>query len=104
MQPSSKVRENPACAIISKRHEVTRSELENAIDEAYEDLPIGDGQITLEDNAIKTREHDDQAGKLDDEARKRLHGVLLQGGCLDNTILRQNAVLAHPFWLRAPPR
>jgi hypothetical protein len=35
----------------------------------------------LEDDAVKTGENgDDQAGKLGDEARQRLHGVLLPKG------------------------
>ena len=74
---------------LGEGHEVTPPDLEDAIDEAFESRPVGDGQVALEDDAVKTREHsDDQAGKLDDETRKRLHGVLLQGGCLDNTILK----------------
>jgi hypothetical protein len=44
---------------------------------------VGFGAI----NAIKTRKHsDDQTGKLHHVARNRLHGVLFQGACLDNTI------------------
>src|SRR5580693_6657427 len=73
---------------LGESHEVTPSDLKDAIDEAFEGLPVGEGQIALEDDSVKTREHsDDQAGKLDDEVRKRLHGVLPQVGCLDNTIL-----------------
>jgi hypothetical protein len=71
-------------------HEVTPPHLEDAIDKAFEGLTVGEGQIALENDAVKTREHsDDQAGKLDDEERKRLHGVLLQRRCPDNTILEE---------------
>ena len=68
-------------------------------------LPVGVGQIALEDDTVKTREHsDDQAGKLHDEARKRLHGVLLQDGCLDNTILAAERRFCLFFLVAAPPR
>ena len=73
---------------LGKGYEVTSPGLEDVIDEAFEGRPIGKRQVALEDYAVKTREHsDDQADKLDDEARQRLHGVLLQGGCLDNIII-----------------
>ena len=38
-------------------------------------------QVSLEEDTVEAGEHgDDQAGKLDDEARQRLHGVLLRKG------------------------
>ena len=38
-------------------------------------------QVPLEAHAVEAEEHsDDEAGKLDDEARQRLHGVLLREG------------------------
>jgi hypothetical protein len=37
--------------------------------------------MALEDDAVKAGENgEDQAGKLGDETRQRLHGVLLQKG------------------------
>jgi len=47
-------------------HEVAPSDLGDAIDKAFESRPVGDGQVTLEDDAVKTREHgDDQLVKLE---------------------------------------
>ena len=64
---------------LSESHEVLASDPEDMIDEPFEGRPVGDGQIALEDDAVKARQHgDDQAGKLGDEARQRLHGVLLR--------------------------
>jgi len=75
------------------------------IDEDFEGRPIGKGQVALEDDAVKTREHsDDQAGKLDDEARQRFHGVLLQVGCLDNTILETERRFCSSFLVAVPLR
>ena len=49
-------------------------------------------QMSLEDDAVETGEHgDDQAGKLGDEARQRLHGVLLRKGLVQTL-----------FWRRTP--
>ena len=83
-------------------HEVAAADLEDVVDEAFEGRPIGDGQVALEDDAVKAGEHgDDQAGKLGDEARQRLHGVLRWVGGLKQTpFCREDAVFAHPFWLR----
>jgi hypothetical protein len=91
--------------VLGKGHEVAPPDLQDVIDEALEGRPIGDGQVALEDHAVKTREHsDDQTGKLDDEARKRFHGVLLQVGCLDNTILKAERRFCSSFLVAAPPR
>ena len=66
---------------LSEIHEVAASNLEDMVDEPFESRSVGDGQIALEDHAVKAREHgDDQVGKLGDEARQRLHGVLLRVG------------------------
>lgn len=90
---------------LGEGHEVTPPDLKDVIDEAFEGRPVGDGQVALEDNAVKTREHcEDQPGKLDDETRKRLHGVLLQGGYLDNTILKAERRFCLSFLVAAPPR
>ena len=70
-------------------HEVGAANFQNAIDEVFEFAGSRQGQMALEDDAVKTGEHgDDQAGKLGDEARQRLHGVLLQKGSSTNPILR----------------
>ena len=58
----------------------------------------------LEDDPVEARElGDDQAGKFGDKARQRLDGVLLRDGPIPTPFWRENAVLAHPFWLRATP-
>ena len=62
-------------------HEVGPADLQNAIDEVLEFAGSRQGEMALEDDSVKTGEHsDDQAGKLGDEARQRLHGVLLRKG------------------------
>ena len=62
-------------------HEVGAANFQNAIDEVFEFAGSRQGEMALEDDAVKTGEHgDDQAGKLGDEARQRLHGVLLRKG------------------------
>ena len=77
------------------------ADLQNAIDEVLEFAGSRQGQMALEDDAVKTGEHgDDQAGKLGDEARQRLHGVLLWKGLVQTPFWRENAVFAHPLWLR----
>ena len=73
---------------LGEGHEVASSDLEDVVDEALEGRPIGDGQVALEEDAIEAGEHgDDQAGKLGDEARQRLHGVLRRVGASANPIL-----------------
>src|SRR6516165_1371779 len=72
----------------SEGHEILSSNPQDMIDKPFEGRPVGDGQIALENDAVKAREHgDDQTGKLGDEARKRLHGVLLRHGAHSNPIL-----------------
>ena len=73
---------------LSEIHEVAASNLEDMVDKPFESRSVGDGQIALEDHAVKAREHgDDQVGKLGDEARHRPHGVLLRVGATSNPIL-----------------
>jgi hypothetical protein len=73
---------------LSKGHEITATDLQDVVDEAFERLRVGDVQIALEDHPIEAREHcDDQLGKLGDEARQRVHGVLLQYGMVGKPIL-----------------
>ena len=62
-------------------HEVATADLQDAVDEVLEFAGGGQGQMALEDDAVEAGEHgDDEAGKLGDEARQRLHGVLLREG------------------------
>src|SRR5262249_26197966 len=62
-------------------HEVGTANFQDVIDEAFKFVGSCQGQMALEDDAVKTGEHsNDQAGKLGDEARQRLHGVLLWKG------------------------
>jgi hypothetical protein len=91
--------------LLSEGHEVAPSDLEDVVDEAFQGRPIGEGQIALEDDAVKAGEHgDDQAGKLGDEARQRLHGVLLWVGAYSNPILAGERRFGSSFLVAALPR
>ncbi len=58
-----------------------------------------------QDDPIEAGEHtDDQAGKLDDEARQRLHGVLLRSGARTNPILAGGRRSCSSFLVAALPR
>ena len=59
-------------------------DLEDAIDEAFESWPVADGQVALRRRTRSKQESTATISlvNLDDETRKRLHGVLLPGGCL----------------------
>src|SRR5262249_38801640 len=82
-------------------HEVGSAYVQDAVDEMLEFTGGGQRQMTLEDDTVETGEHgDNQAGKLGDEARQRLHGVLLREGPEQPLFWRQNAVFTHPLWLR----
>ena len=87
--------------LLGERHEVAPPDSEDMIDEPLERRPLGDGQLALEDDAVEAGEHgDDQLGKLGDEARQRLHGVVLRIGPRSTRFWQEDAVLADPFWLR----
>src|SRR5262245_45825866 len=61
--------------------------------------------MALEDDAVETGEHrDDQAGKLGDEARQRLHGVLLRKGGSANPILKVERRFCSSYLVAALPR
>src|SRR3954454_22217034 len=61
--------------------------------------------MALEDDAVKTGEDgDDQAGKLGDEARQRLHGVLLRTGAGANPILAGERLSCSAYLVAAMPR
>src|SRR5262249_23769857 len=65
----------------------------------------GQGQVPLEDDTVETGEHgDDQAGKLGDEARQRLHGVLLRTGAGANPILAGGRRPCSTYFVAAMPR
>ena len=86
-------------------HEVAASDLEDMVDEPFEGRSVGDGQIALEDDAVEAGEHgDDQVGKLGDEARQRLHGVLLRVGASSNPILAGERRFCSSFLVAASPR
>ena len=71
---------DPDCSS-SEGHEVGAADLKDVVDELLKSRTVVEGEVALEDDAVEAREHgDDQAGKLGDEARQRLHGVLLQVG------------------------
>jgi hypothetical protein len=62
-------------------HEVGAAHFQDAIDEVLEFATSRQGEMALEDDAVEAGERsDDQVGKLGDEARQRLHGVLLRKG------------------------
>src|SRR5579883_2606681 len=66
---------------LGEGHEVAPPDLEDVVAEAFEGRAVGEGQMAREEDAIEAGEHgDDQAGKLGDEARQRLHGVLRWSG------------------------
>src|SRR5262249_32517019 len=44
---------------LGEGHEVAAADLEDAVDEALEGRPIGDGEVALEDDAIEAGEHGD---------------------------------------------
>src|SRR5262249_5907547 len=91
--------------ILGEGHEVAPSDLENVVDEAFEGWPIADGEVALEDHAVEAGEHgDDHAGKLGDEARQRLHGVLLRVGASANPILTGGRRLCSSYLVAATPR
>jgi hypothetical protein len=86
-----------------KGHDLLASNLEDVIDEPFQGLAVGDGQVTLQDDPVKARSHgDDQPGKLGDEARRRLHGMFHWDWAGRNPILYiwESTVFADPFWLR----
>src|SRR3954454_15281916 len=61
--------------------------------------------MALEDDAVKTGEYsDDHAGKLGDEARQRLHGVLLRTGAGANPILAGGRRSCSTYLVAALPR
>ena len=86
-------------------HEVGAAHLQHAIDEVLELTRRRQGQMALEENAVKTGKHgDDQAGKLGDEARQRLHGVLLQNRAGANPILKAERRFCSSSLVAALPR
>src|SRR5262249_55501136 len=86
-------------------HEIGAADLEDAIDEGLEFAGSGQGEMALEDDAIKTGEHgDDQTGKLGDEARQRLQGVLLRSGARANPILKAGRRFCSSYLVAALPR
>jgi hypothetical protein len=69
-------------------NKVAAAIFQNAIDEELEFVGSRQGEMTLEVDAVKTGEHaDGHAGELGDEARQRLHGVLLCKRVCANPIL-----------------
>jgi hypothetical protein len=91
--------------LLGEGHEVAPSDLEDVVDEAFQGRPVGDGQVAREADPVKTGEHgNDQAGKLGNEARQRLHGVLLQDGAPSNPILTGGCHSCSSFLVAASPR
>ncbi len=67
--------------LLDELQEVDPPVLQNIVDVPIEIGSVGDGQIASEHNAAEAGERgDDEFGKLEDEARQRLHGVLLWMG------------------------
>ena len=56
---------NLKLGLTPRTDEAAASNLEDMVDKPFESRSVGDGQIALEDHAVKAREHgDDQVGKL----------------------------------------
>ena len=86
-------------------HELGAADVQDAIDEVFQFAGSRQGQMTLEDDAVETGEHgDDQACKLGDEARQRLHGVLLRKGLVQTPFWPENAVFSSSYLVAAMPR
>jgi hypothetical protein len=91
--------------LLGEGHEVAAADLEDVIDEALQRRPIGDGEVAPEEDAVEAGEHgDDQSGKPGDEARPRLHGVLLRVGASANPILTGGRRLCSSSLVAATPR
>jgi hypothetical protein len=62
------------------------------IDKAVEVGLVGEGEVSLEEDAIVAAENgDDRRGELDAERVGRWHGVLLQKGASATPFCKQNA-------------
>src|SRR5262249_851060 len=86
-------------------HEVTAAHLEDPIDEVFKFAGGRQGEMALEDDTVKTGEHgDDQVSKLGDEARQRLHGVLLRSGAGAIPILKAGRRSCSSYLVAALPR
>ena len=86
-------------------HEVATTNIQNAIHEVLEFTGSRQSEMALEDDAVKTGQHgNDQAGKLGNEARQRLHGVLLRKGAATNPILRAERRICSSYLVAALPR
>ena len=85
--------------------EVGAADFQDAINEVFEFAGSCQGEMALEDDAVEAGEHgDDQAGKLGDEARQRLHGVLLRNGARANPILKAERRICSSYLVAATPR
>ena len=67
--------------LLSEGHEVLVSNFEGFTNAPLETRSTGDRQIAIEGDPVDAgADTDYQAGKLDEEARQRVHGVFLQVG------------------------
>jgi hypothetical protein len=72
--------------------EVFALDAEGVVHEAVEVVFVGEGEVSLEDDAIMAAENgDDGGGELDEEGVARLHGVLLRKGASATPFCAQNA-------------
>ena len=84
--------------------EVHAAHLENVIDELLDFLDPAEGQVTLEDDTVKTGEDaGNEAGKFLHKARYCVHGILFSGGCLVTTILKRRMPSFHTLLVAALP-
>ena len=80
-------------------------DLQDVVDKAFDGRPGSQGEIALEEDAVRAGEHgDDQAGKLGDEARQRLYGVLLRDGTASSLILMRERRFGSSLLVAALPR
>jgi hypothetical protein len=67
--------------LLGEGGEVLAPDAEGMVHEAVEVGLVGEGEVSLEEDAIPAAENgDDGRGELDEKRVRRLHGVLLQKG------------------------
>jgi hypothetical protein len=87
--------------LLGEGHELAPPDLEDVVDEAFEGLAVGQEQIALEDDAVKAGEHGDDhwvnlVTKRDSVFMASSSGV----GPKPSPFGPEDAVIAHPSWLR----
>lgn len=90
---------------LGELEEVLAFDLEDVIDEALQVGPVPEGEVALEENAVKAgKARYNEGGEFSDKADDRFHGVLLQGVSSDNTILTAERRVCFSSLVAALPR